>query len=211
MTYSGSYTIPDGITTVCLSSFTHTSGLTELVMPNSVTSMGGGSIGYCSSLTSVKLSDALTEIPDLAFTKCTALPTITLPAGIESIGPAAFFKCTAMDSIVVKSTTPPSVGFIAFHNVPDSCLLVVPCGTLEAYTEAWGTYFSRIVEDCGSGAGIDGLATADGSAEFPVDVCDLSGRRVVSSQTAGKIPALPNGIYVVRIGKQPARKVVVKH
>jgi hypothetical protein len=116
-----------------------------------------------------------------------------------------------MDSIVVKSTTPPSVGFIAFQNVPDSCLLVVPCGTLEAYTEAWGTYFERIVEDCGSGAGIDGLATADGSTEFPADVYDLSGRRVASSQTAGKIPALPNGIYVVRIGKQPARKVVVKH
>jgi hypothetical protein len=55
------------------------------------------------------------------------------------------------------------------------------------------------------------MATADGSAESPADVYDLSGRRVASSQTAGKIPALANGIYVVRIGKQPARKVVVKH
>ena len=210
LTYSGSYTIPDGITTVCASSFTYTSGLTELVMPNSVTSMGAGSIGNCTSLTSVTLSDALTEIPGFAFMGCTALATITLPAGIDSIGPGAFFKCAAMDSIVVKSTTPPSVGMSAFRNVPDSCLLVVPCGTLEAYTEAWGTYFERIVEDCGSGTGIDGLAPTDASAESPADVYDLSGRRVASLQTAGKIPALPNGIYVVRIGKQPARKVVVK-
>ena len=226
VTYSGSYTIPDGITTVCASSFTYTSGLTELIMPNSVTSIENGAFGYCTSLTSVTLSDALTEIPGFAFMRCTALPTITLPAGINSIGSAAFFNCTAMDSIVVKATTPPNVGMNAFRNVPDSCLLVVPCDKLEAYTEAWGTYFERIIEDCGSGDGVEDLElphiqvyvtdgcividTEDGSAEISANVYDLSGRLVVSLQTAGKTPALPNGIYLVRIGDQTARKVVVK-
>lgn len=158
--------------------------------------------------------------------RCTALPTITLPASINSIGSAAFFNCTAMDSIVVKATTPPNVGMNAFRNVPDSCLLVVPCNTLEAYTEAWGTYFERIIEDCGSGDGVEDLElpqiqvyvtdgcividTADGSAEFSANIYDLSGRLVASLPTAGKTPALPNGIYVVRIGDQTARKVVVK-
>ena len=226
LTYSGSYTIPDGITTVCASSFNYTSGLTELIMPNSVTSMGSGAVGYCSSLTSVTLSDALTEIPGFAFMRCTALPTITLPAGINSLGYLAFSNCTSMDSLVVKSTTPPSVGYNAFRNVPDSCLLVVPCGKLQDYTEAWGNHFSQIVEDCGSGDGIDDLelpqahiyvtdgciviAPEDGSAEISADVYDLSGRRVASLQNAGKTPALPNGIYLVRIGNQTARKVVVK-
>ena len=226
VTYNGSYTIPDGITTVCASSFTYTSGLTELIMPNSVTSMENGAIGSCTNLTSVTLSDALTEIPGFAFMRCTALPTITLPASINSIGSAAFFNCTAMDSIVVKATTPPNVGMNAFRNVPDSCLLVVPCNTLEAYTEAWGTYFERITEDCGSGDGIEDLElpqsqvyvtdgcividTEDGSAEFSANIYDLSGRLVASLPTAGKTPALPNGIYLVRIGDQTARKVVVK-
>ena len=210
LAYSGSYTIPDGITTVCASSFTYTSGLTELIMPNSVTSMGNGALGSCTSLMSVTLSDALTEIPGFSFMRCTALPTITLPAGITSIGTAAFFNCTAMDSIVVKSTTPPSVGMSAFRNVPDSCLLVVPSGTLGAYTEAWGTYFSRIIEDRGPVDGIDDLAPEDGSTEISTIVYDMSGRWVVSLQTGGKTPALPNGIYLVRIGNQTARKVVVQ-
>lgn len=210
LTYSGSYTIPDGITTVCASSFTHTSGLTELVMPNSVTSMGSGSVSNCTSLTSVTLSDALTEIPNFAFMGCKSLPAITLPAGISRIGSAAFFNCTAMNSIEVKSTTPPSVGMSAFRNLPDSCLLVVPCGTFDAYTEAWGAYFTRIVEDCGLVDGLDDLAPADGSTDISASVYDMSGRRVVSLQTAGKVPALPNGIYMVRIGDQTARKVVVK-
>ncbi len=226
VSYSGSYTIPDGITTVCASSFNYTSGLTELIMPNSVTSVGNGAFGYCTNLTSVTLSEALTEIPGFAFMRCTALPTITIPASISHIGNLAFSFCTAMDSIVVKSTTPPSVGFNAFRNVPDSCLLVVPCGKLQAYTEAWGTYFARIVEDCGSGVGIndvenspilvhvtDGciaIASEDGFAEVSADVYDLSGRRVASLQTAGKTPALPDGIYLVRIGNQITHKVVVK-
>lgn len=226
LTYSGSYTIPDGITTVCASSFNYTSGLTELIMPNSVTSMGGGALSYCTSLTSVTLSDALTEIPGFAFMRCTALPTITLPAGINSLGYSAFSNCTSMDSLVVKSTTPPSVGYNAFRNVPDSCLLVVPCGKLQDYTEAWGNHFAQIVEDCGSGDGIDEMeltqahvyvtdgciviAPEDGTAEISADVYDLSGRRVASLQNAGKTPALPNGIYLVRIGDQTARKVVVK-
>lgn len=131
-----------------------------------------------------------------------------------------------MDSVVVKSTTPPSVGMNAFRNLPDSCLLVVPCDQLEAYTEAWGNYFARITEDCGSGDGIEDLestqvhvyvsdgciviAPEDGSAEISAIVYDMSGRLVVSLQTAGKTHALPNGIYLVRIGNQTVRKVVVK-
>jgi hypothetical protein len=226
VSYSGSYTIPDGITTVCASAFTYTSGLTELIMPNSVTSMGNGALGSCTSLTSVALSNALTEIPGFTFMGCTALSTITLPAGIHNIGAAAFFNCTAMDSIVVKSTTPPSAGMSAFRNLPASCRLVVTCGTLEAYTEAWGTYFTQIVEDCGSGEGINDLestqvrvyvtdgciviAPEDGSEAITANVYDMSGRLVASLPTAGKTPALPNGIYVVSIGNQSVRKVVVR-
>lgn len=211
-TYSGSYTIPDGIPTVCASSFTHTTGLTELIMPNSVTSLGGGAIGYCTNLTSVTLSNALTEIPSFAFMRCTALPTITLPAGIDNIGPGAFNNCTAMDSIVVKSNTPPSVGMSAFRKIPDSCLLIVPCGTLEAYTEAWGTYFTRIVEDCGQG--IDDIDTDDikvyvqdgrivvEGADDELRVFDIAGRQVANH-------ALPTGIYFVRIGDRVTRKIAV--
>jgi hypothetical protein len=226
VSYSGSYTIPDGITTVCASSFTSTFGLTELIMPNSVTSMGNGAVSGCTSLTSVILSGALTKIPGFAFMRCTALSTITLPASINSIGNMAFFNCTAMDSIVVKSTTPPSVGFNAFRNVPGSCVLIVPCGTSEAYTEtSWGTTFTQIVEDCGSGESVEDVETSpylvyvtdgriavysqDGSTSFTANVYDMSGRRVASLQNEGKTTALPSGIYIVCFGDKTVRKVVV--
>lgn len=180
----------------------------------------------CDGITSVTIPSSVTTIKEWAFRNCSSLASVDIPASISHIGNLAFSFCTAMDSIVVKSTTPPSVGFNAFRNVPDSCLLVVPCGKLQAYTEAWGTYFARIVEDCGSGVGIndvenspilvhvtDGciaIASEDGFAEVSADVYDLSGRRVASLQTAGKTPTLPDGIYLVRIGNQITHKVVVK-
>ena len=210
---------------LCTSALNYTYGLTELIMPNSVTSMGNGAVGSCTSLTSVTLSEALTAIPGFAFMGCTALTTITLPASINSIGAAAFFNCNAMDSIVVKSTTPPSASAISFRNIPENCLRVVPCGTLDAYTEAWSTYFSQITEDCGSGSGIDDLelpqvhvfvtdgcieiASEDGSTDISANVYDMTGRLVVSLQNAGKTTALPNGIYLVRIDNQTTHKVVV--
>lgn len=182
-------------------------------MPNSVTSLGGGALGYCTNLTSVTLSDALTEIPSFAFMRCTALPTITLPASVDNIGPGAFSNCTAMDSIVVKSSTPPSVGMSAFRKIPDSCLLIVPCGTLEAYTEAWDSYFTRIVDDCG--LGIDDIVTDDikvyaqdgrivveNADDETLRVFDVAGRQVANR-------ALSTGIYFVRIGDRIIRKIAV--
>ena len=214
LTYSGSYTIPDGILTVCASAFVRDTGLTELVMPNSVTTMGNGAFSGCTGLTAVTLSEALTGIPNFAFMGCTALPSITLPASVSRLGTLVFRNCTALDTLVVKATVPPSTNSMTFRNIPDSCLLVVPCGALEAYTEAWSNYFSQIVEDCGS-QGIDDIATSDikayardgrivveGADGQQVFVFDMMGRAIRNE-------ALPTGIYMVKVGDYPARKVAV--
>ena len=190
LTHSGSYTIPDGILTVCASAFVRDTGLTALVMPNSVTTMGNGAFSSCTALTAVTLSQSLTALPNFAFMGCTALTTVTLPASVGRIGTMAFRNCSALDTLVVKATVPPSVTSMSFRNIPASCLLVVPCGTLEAYTEAWSTYFSQIVEDCGS-EGIDDIATSDikvyardgrivveGADGQQVNVFDLMGRKI---------------------------------
>lgn len=214
LTYSGSYTIPDGILTVCASAFVRDTGLTELVMPNSVTTMGNGAFSSCTALTAVTLSQSLTALPNFAFMGCSSLTTVTLPASVGRIGTMAFRNCTALDTLVVKATVPPSVTSMSFRSMPDSCLLVVPCGTLDAYTEAWNNYFSQIVEDCGS-QGIDDIAASDikvyardgrivveGADGQQVYVFDLMGRSVRNN-------ALPRGIYMVKVGNYPARKVAV--
>lgn len=125
----------------------------------------------------------------------------------------------------MKATTPPGVGRNAFRNVPGSCVLIVPCGTSEAYTEAWGTDFTQIVEDCGSGESVEDVETypylvyvtdgciavrsQDGSTSFMANVYDMAGRCVASLQNEGKTTSLLRGIYIVCLGDKTVRKVVV--
>lgn len=214
-TYSGSYTIPDGITTVCASSFNYTSGLTELIMPNSVTSMGNGALGSCTGLTSITLSEALTGIPGFAFMGCTSLSTITLPASVSNIGYFAFRNCTALDTIVVKSTVPPSTTSMSFRGIPESCILIVPCNTLSAYTESWDGIFAEILEDCNTIEGIstfenpniqiyaiDGQIVVEGADGLEVRIFDYMGRGISNS-------SLLTGVYMVKVGNSPARKLAV--
>lgn len=227
LTYSGSYTIPDGILTVCASAFVRDTGLTELVMPNSVTTMGNGAFSSCTALTAVTLSQSLTAIPNFAFMGCSALTTVTLPASVGRIGTMAFRNCTALDTLVVKATVPPSVTSMSFRNMPDSCLLVVPCGTLEAYTEAWSNYFSQIVEDCGS-EGIEDLEVMDyrlwvmdgrlvvegaegaTAALYTVDGRQLSQWKVESAKWTANVSALPTGVYILTLNGN-GQKIVVKN
>lgn len=222
LTYSGSYTIPDGILTVCASSFVRDTGLTELIMPNSVTSMGNGAFSSCTALVSLSLSDALTAIPSFAFMGCTALPTVTLPASVTRIGNLAFRNCTSLDTLVVKSTTPPSTSTMSLRNIPQSCILIVPCGSLDAYTEAWASSFADIIEDCHPES-VDVIADSDinvfsregrivveGADGQQVTVFDIMGRslREFAAPSTDFSP-LSNGIYLVKVGNLPARKVAV--
>ena len=206
--------IPCLVFSVCASAFVRDTGLTELVMPNSVTTMGNGAFSGCTGLTAVTLSNALAALPNFAFMGCTALPTLTLPASVGRIGTMAFRNCTALDTLVVKATVPPSTNSMSFRNIPDSCLLIVPCGALEAYTEAWSNYFSQIVEDCGS-QGIDDIATSDIKAyarDGRIVVEGADGQQVFVFNLMGRTirnEALPTGIYMVKVGNYPARKVAV--
>lgn len=54
--YEGSYTIPEGITTISSSAFRDCSGLTSIIIPSSVTSIGSFAFDGCSGLTSVKVN-----------------------------------------------------------------------------------------------------------------------------------------------------------
>ena len=99
---------------------------------------------------------SVTSIGNDAFSCCSGLTSVTIPNSVTSIGNYAFYKCSGLTSIVSKATVPPVLGNPAlgsevFPN-PNSCNVIVPCGSLEAYTSSqWNDYFpNRIEEDCSS-------------------------------------------------------------
>lgn len=102
-TYSGTYSIPDGIQEICDGAFTNCDKYTLIHMPNTVKRIGNEAFGWCYGLTSFTVSNNVTEIGDGAFRRCLELNSITLPSTVRSIGENAFEDCTKLDKITIPS------------------------------------------------------------------------------------------------------------
>ena len=144
-----SVTIPNSVTSIGNSAFSGCSGLTSITIPNNVTSIGEDAFKYCSSLTSVTIPNSVTTIGINAFYWCRNLISVTIGSGVTSIDMRAFSECIGLTSIRCLAVTPPSIDNTSFYNVPSTCTLTVPCGSIGAYTGSdWNEYFAgRISEE----------------------------------------------------------------
>ena len=113
-TYSGAYSIPDGIGSIAGGAFYECRGLTSITIPNSVTSIGDGAFTFCTGLTSVTIPNSVTSIADCAFQGCSGLTSIEIPNSVTSIGDGAFNFCTGLTSVTIGNSVT-SIGDGAFY------------------------------------------------------------------------------------------------
>ena len=167
----------------------------------------------CTGLEEVDIPSTVVYIDTAAFYECWQLGSLTLPAGLTGIADNAFDQCHNIDTLFVLAEVPPAVGADAFLWVNDMAVLVVPCGTEQAYSGATGWRdFDEIVSDCEGIGDIqtsdihirvrDGHVIVEGAEGETVQVFDAVGRGLRNE-------ALPAGVYLVKVGDRPARKVVV--
>ena len=81
--FSGSYAIPDSVTSIGHCAFEDCASLTSVTIPDSVTSIGAEAFYNCKSLTSVTIPDSVTSIGDYAFEGCRSLTDVYF-TGTES-------------------------------------------------------------------------------------------------------------------------------
>jgi len=126
---TGSYTIPDGVTSIGEEAFKNRSGLTgELTIPASVISIGRSTFASCYYLSSIVVIEANPSYMSEAgvlFDKtkttliqcpCGKTGSYTIPDGVTSIGDYAFISC---DRLIGELTIPvgvTSIGDNAFFN-----------------------------------------------------------------------------------------------
>ena len=102
--YTGSYSIPNGIEKICSSAFLGCNGLTSVTIPNSVTDIETLAFSGCNELTSVTIPNNVTSIGNNAFNGCTKLSSIIIGSGVTNIGLSAFVGCSSLTSITIPGS-----------------------------------------------------------------------------------------------------------
>ena len=91
--YSGAYTIPDGIESIAWGAFSNCRGLRSIEIPNSVTYIGEYAFYNCIGLRSIEIPNNVTSIGEKAFYNCGGLTSIEIPNRVTNIGSSAFEGC----------------------------------------------------------------------------------------------------------------------
>ena len=151
---SGSYAIPEGVTSIEDFAFDGCNSLTAITIPNSVTSIGLCAFQACSNLTSIIIPNGVTKIEEHTFNNCSNLTSVTIPESVTSIGDRAFRACSSLTSFINYNAKPQTVflntstGYSTFGDVNlSAATLYVPCGSQNAYKSVflWQD-FGRIEE-----------------------------------------------------------------
>ena len=139
-TFSGTYSIPEGVEKIAGYAFESCTLLTSVTIPQSVNSIGGSAFGYCTSLESVNIPDGITYIEGYTFTNCTSLSSIEIPASVNRIANMAFNGCSSLGNIYCRGAYPPSDDLQnAFTGIDSTILTVfVPSRSVALYQAADG-------------------------------------------------------------------------
>ena len=100
---SGTYIIPNSVTSIGEKAFVDCTNLTSVTIPNSVTNIENGAFSDCTGLTNVTIPNSVTDIGERTFWGCTNLTNVTIPDSVKDIEGNAFSYCTSLMNIYVNS------------------------------------------------------------------------------------------------------------
>ena len=143
--------------------------LKKVVMSDRITSVGASFCRWCRALTEVILSSSLEKVGEAFLNGCkitelelpdslktiggefltdNRLTELTIPAKVTSIGSYFMWYNKGLSKVMMKPTTPPTLGSNAFENVSSSFVITVPKGSLDAYKTAtnWAEFADRMQE-----------------------------------------------------------------
>lgn len=130
------------------SSFFTVYSLRYISLPKELTSISSSAFSQCNCLSEIWLPPTITAINTSAFSGCRSLPRVDIPDTVTTIGAEAFKGCASLKEVIVRPTTPPTIGTDVFADTPADLVIYVPHGKLATYQGAtnWSSYASLMVE-----------------------------------------------------------------
>lgn len=218
-----SIVIPDSLRIIPKEAFNSCIKFSSITWNNDVEEIGDYAFWALSQLSQTHITNldfpaSLRKVGDCAFGACTNnLRSVTFHGQVDTLG-TAVFESANLQKIRFFGDLPPAVkGDGPLYLIGQIDSLVIPCGSLNAWLadSYWSQFADRYVEDCNMGIG------NPGSADIPVSISAQEGRIIVEGAEGETVrifdiigrsvrnEALPTGVYMVKVGNLPARKVVV--
>lgn len=133
-------TLSGAFTSFTINQAVSLANLAVINLPDTVTSLSFGrtsSNEHLVSLRKVRMPSGLTSVGQYCFVDCSQLQSIDIPAAVASISASAFANCYSLAAIHFEPTAPPTLADdTVFTDLPTTCTIYVPTGTLAAYTAA---------------------------------------------------------------------------
>ena len=209
--------IPDSLRVIPKEAFNSCPRLASITWGNAVEEIGHAAF-WAMSAVHIDLPPTLRKLDDLAFAACTNnLRTVTIHSQLVTMGESVY-RHANLDCIRFTAAVPPAVkGEGPLYDIGRLDSIVIPCGSLNVWLEDnyWGQFAELYVEDCNMNTGdhdvensniysIGGRIIVEGAEGETVHIFDILGRSVRND-------AIPTGIYLVKVGNHPARKVIVTY
>ena len=210
-----SIVIPDSLRVIPKEAFNSCPRLGSITWGNAVEEIGYAAF-WAMSASHLDLPPTLRKLNDLAFAACANnLRTVTIHSQLDTMGEAVF-RHANLNRIRFSAAVPPAVtGEGPLYDIGRLDSIVVPCGSLNTWLadSYWGQFADKYVEDCNIGIGnpdantisiytLSGRIVVEGAEGEAVRIYDITGRSVRNE-------ALHTGVYIVKVGDRPARKIVV--
>lgn len=117
--------------------FYSSAALSRVFLIPNATSIPQKAFSFCFALQKIRIPNGVTSISNNAFDQTPTLANIVIAATVDSIGSQAFNKCYGLGEIHFLGSTPPTVANSnAWTDLPTTCKIYVPAGSLSAFTSA---------------------------------------------------------------------------
>ena len=223
--------LTDKLTEIGDFAFYWCSALEEVNIPDKITRIGEGAFFWNLRLRKINIPSTVTRIEKNAFDSA-PLDSIDIPAGVTFIGRNAFWNNRNLKKVYSRPVMPPITNewtdessYLPFLNSADEATLYVPKGSADAYRASevfagfkeiveleawqWPTSISTPTMPTDAykvygKAGTLHIETTGGAQEPAfVNVYGINGQVVWKGQVTNRMEVpLPQGFYVVRIGKR---------
>ena len=174
---SGTYAVPDGVTTIGSTAFAHCALLEGVSLPAGVTRIEASAFQECNHLKAFTLPQGVEEIGDYAFGMCQKLTEILIPHSVTELGVRAFAGCMGLSKVFLEFNKDCWVKNGAFANIASSPRLYVRDGeerALKGNGNSWWTQFT-VIETA-----IASITVHSNGAKVPEATVKMAGKEVLT-------------------------------